>query len=67
MVREVVRGVSEKFEPGLHGSDTRDGAGVVTEEDTTKGSKADHEDTSELVLWRIGTEAGACSSGTTSH
>ena len=60
-------GVTEELEPVLHGSNTRDGTGVVTEEDTGKGSKADHEDACELVLAGVGTEARARGSGTTSH
>ena len=64
---EVGGGLAEEPEEVLHGGDTRDGASVVTEEDTGEGGETDHEDAGELVLGGIGTNAGASSSGTTSH
>lgn len=59
VVGEVVGGGAEETQPVLHSSDTRDGTGVVTEEDTGEGSEGDHEDAGKLVLGGIGTEAGA--------
>jgi hypothetical protein len=54
---EVVGGLAKETQPILHGSDTRNGTGVVTEEDTAKGGKGDHEDTCNVTFGRIGTEA----------
>ena len=58
---------TEEAQPVLHGGDTRDGTGIVTEQDTSEGGEADHEDASKLVLWGIGTEARTRRSGTTCH
>lgn len=58
---------TESTEPVVHLDDTRDGTGVVTEEDTTEGGKGGHGDASELVLGGGGTDAPTCSNWTTSH
>ena len=67
VVLDVGGGRTEETEEVLHGGDTRDGTGIITEEDTGEGSEGDHEDTGELVLGCIGTDAGAGRSRTASH
>ena len=67
VVGEVGGGLTKETEEVLHGGDTRDGTGVVSEEDTGKGGEADHENASGFVLGGIGTEARTRCSGTTSH
>ena len=60
-------GTTEELEPVGHGDDTRDGTGVVAEEDTTEGGEGGHTDASKLVLGGIGTDASASRDGTTGH
>ena len=59
--------VTEGAQPVVHLDDTRDGAGVVTEEDTTEGSEGSHGYTGEFVLASGGTDTSACSDWTTRH
>lgn len=67
MVKGIGGWLTKETKPVLHGSDTRDGTGVITEKDTSKGREGDHEDAGELALGSIGTEARASCCGTTRH
>lgn len=64
---EIGGWLSEETKPVLHRGDTRDGTGVITEQDTTKGGEGDHENTSYLALGGIGTNAAAGYCWTTCH
>ncbi len=64
---EVVSGDTEGAKPVSHLDDTRDGTGVVTEKDTTKGSKGSHSNTGHPALGAGDTDAPACSNWTARH
>ena len=61
-------GLTESAKPVVHLDDTRDGTGVVAEEDTTEGGEGGHGDARKLVLVADGgTDALTRCDGTTCH